>query len=207
MKHIFLTGAIQCGKSTLIQSILHQGAEKLVPVGGFLTYFTSRDAQKTLYLGNAAIYASLLKTTAPPALSPLHLHHALQDAALSPCVAAEFDGMTRPKLHLDAFDRYGRACIEEGLARADTLSRDPSVCPILVLDECGYLESHAAAFQQTVLRALDTPVPILGVVRQMTAPCWLDAVRNHPDTVLVSVTEENRDALVSELTSHFLSCL
>ncbi len=207
MKHIFLTGAIQCGKSILIQSIFHNGAGRLVPAGGFLTYFTSRDAQKTLYLGNAVIYASLLKTIVPPALSPLTLHHTLQSANLSPCVAAEFDGITRPKIHLDAFDQYGCTCIEDGLARAHILSRDPSICPILVLDECGYLESNAAAFQQTVLRTLDTPIPILGVVRQMTAPCWLDAIRNHPDTVLISVTEENRDALVSELTSHFLSCL
>lgn len=65
MKHIFLTGNIQCGKSTLIQSILSRSAGKITAVGGFLSYFTSRERNQPhmLYLGNASIYGTLFFDT------------------------------------------------------------------------------------------------------------------------------------------------
>ncbi len=207
MKHIFLTGNIQCGKSTLIQSILQYSAGKLVTAGGFLTYFTNREAQKTLYLGDASIYGRLFESLTSSRISPLTLHCALANANLFPAVAAEFDGTTRPQIHLDTFNSYGCTCIDRGLEHAATLSKNPAICPILVLDECGYLESGAGNFQQAVLRALDTPIPILGVVRQMTPPSWLDSIRNHPNTKLVTVTQENRDVLAPQLANHFLSSL
>lgn len=207
MKHIFLTGDIQCGKSTLIQSILQHGAGKLVTAGGFLTYFTNRETKKTLYLGDASIYGTLFQTAASPYVSPLALHHALANANLPPAIAAEFDGETRPQIHLETFNSYGHTCIEHGLAHATELSKNPAICPILVFDECGYLESSAADFQQAILCALDMPFPILGVVRQMNTPSWLTSIQNHPNTELITVTQKNRDALTPQLTNHFLSSL
>lgn len=65
---------------------------------------------------------------------------------------------------------------------------------LLVMDECGRLEKDASLFQRTILAALSGPVPILGVVRQ-GLPGWTGAIAAHPQTELLTVTEENRDTL------------
>lgn len=208
MKHIFLTGEIQCGKSTLIQSILHHSAGKLMVAGGFLTYFTTRDPNqpRTLYLGDAAIYKTRFQYPEQAAyISPSQLHQALISQNNPPVTAAEFCGKNHPQINLDAFDHYGRTWIEKGLENAISLSHTPDRFPILLLDECGYLESDALEFQQAVYNALNASVPILGVVRQMTTFSWLDTIRNHPNVQLVTVTKTNRNTLVSQLTEQLLS--
>lgn len=206
MKHIFLTGAIQCGKSTLIQSVLHHSAGKLVAAGGFLTYFTTRDPKepRTLYLGDAAIYGTLFQQ--PNQSIPANqLHETLMSQHTPAVPAAHFCGAERPQIDLSAFELHGCTWIKKGLKNALMLSHTPDIHPIVILDECGYLESNAPTFQQAVCDALDAPVPILGVVRQMTAPSWLDTICKHPNVQLVTVTKTNRDALVPQLTEQLLS--
>lgn len=208
MQHIFLTGEIQCGKSTLIQSILRHGTGKLTAAGGFLTYFTSRNPNlpRTLYLGNAAIYGTLCSQINPiHPISPLQIQQALTLQNDSPAIAAEFSGNSRPQISLDAFNIDGKAWIEQGLENALSLRQVSELSPILVFDECGYLEANAVDFHQAVYSALEMPIPILGVIRQMTVPSWLDTIRNHPNVQLISVTQANRDALVPQLTRQLLS--
>lgn len=71
---------------------------------------------------------------------------------------------------------------------------DTAGCDVLVMDELGPHEAQAAAFQQAVLRALDGAVPIIGVLQQAES-AFLDRVAAHPGVRLITVTEENRDAL------------
>ena len=208
MKHIFLTGPIQCGKSTLIQSILNHSAGKLTAAGGFLTYFTCRDPAlpRRLYLGDAAIYGSLFeRPNQNQRISPIQLHQALLAQGSTPIPAAEFSEQTRPKVFLDAFNTNAAAWIEQGFRHAQTLQHTANVCPLLIFDECGYLEGNATAFHQAVYQALDLPTPILGVLRHMTTPSWLDPIRNHSKVHLISVTHSNRDTLIPQLTDELLS--
>lgn len=208
MQHIFLTGEIQCGKSTLIQSILQHSAGQLTAAGGFLTYFTSRNPNlpRTLYLGNAAIYGTLFCQTNPiPPISPLQIQQALTLQKNPPAIAAEFSGNSRPQVSLDAFNIDGKAWIEQGLENALSLRQTAGLCPILVFDECGYLEANALDFHQAVYNALEMPIPILGVIRHRTVSSWLDSIRNHPNVQLISVTKANRDALVPQLANQLLS--
>ena len=71
---------------------------------------------------------------------------------------------------------------------------DTAGCEVLVMDELGPHEAQAAAFQQAVLRALEGDVPIVGVLQQAESP-FLRQVASHPNVRVVTVTEENRDAL------------
>ena len=71
---------------------------------------------------------------------------------------------------------------------------DTAGCEVLVMDELGPHEEQAAAFQQAVLRALEGDVPIVGVLQQAESP-FLRQVASHPNVRVVTVTEENRDAL------------
>ena len=63
-----------------------------------------------------------------------------------------------------------------------------------VLDELGPHEEQAAAFRQAVLRALEGDVPVVGVLQQAES-AFLRQVASHPNVRVVTVTEENRDAL------------
>ena len=66
------------------------------------------------------------------------------------------------------------------------------------MDELGPKERNADAFREGVLRALDGDTPVYGVLQQAESP-FLEAVRSHPEVEVITVTEENRDALPQEL--------
>ena len=71
---------------------------------------------------------------------------------------------------------------------------DTAGCNVLVMDELGPHEEQAAAFRQAVLRALDGDAPIIGVLQQAES-AFLRQVAAHPNVRVITVTEENRDAL------------
>ena len=71
---------------------------------------------------------------------------------------------------------------------------DTAGCEVLVMDELGPHEEQAAAFRQAVLRALEGDVPVVGVLQQAES-AFLRQVASHPNVRVVTVTEENRDAL------------
>ena len=67
-------------------------------------------------------------------------------------------------------------------------------CDVLVMDELGPHEARAAAFQQAVLQVLDGDIPVIGVLQQAES-AFLRQVAEHPNVRVITVTEENRDAL------------
>lgn len=90
-------------------------------------------------------------------------------------------------LYPEVFDREGTALLA---------AEGPF--DLLLMDELGRLELRAAAFRAAVLAALDGDVPVLGVIKPESNP-FLDAVRAHPRTRVLEVTEENRDGIPGEI--------
>lgn len=159
--HVFLTGDVQVGKSTVLQktvSLLD------LPIGGFRTSFGSdrAEADRWLYLWDAA---------GAPAMDE---HHG---------VVHFID--RKPVVFLDRFNTLGGGALHR--------ARE-SGAKLILMDECGRFEGRAEEFQREIFTALDGDVPVLGVVRQGYNG-WLDAIRNHPKVSLLTVTEDNRDAL------------
>lgn len=74
---------------------------------------------------------------------------------------------------------------------------------ILLMDELGFLESEALLFQNEVFRALNGDIPVLAALRQKEDAEFLRRVRRCENTVLYTVTEQNRDALFYELAERF----
>jgi len=97
-----------------------------------------------------------------------------------------------PQLFPETFERFGVSLLEEGLSAPQSL---------LLMDELGFFEERFPDFQAAVGRALDAPIPVLGVLRLTTEPCWLDRIRSRADVTLITVTEENRDALPGQLAA------
>ncbi len=69
---------------------------------------------------------------------------------------------------------------------------------LILMDELGFLENDARAFQAAVLRALDGDTPVLAAVKPRDTD-FLRRVRSHPKAELVLLDEQNRDALYDRL--------
>ncbi|MCL1841671.1 MAG: nucleoside-triphosphatase [Propionibacteriaceae bacterium] len=85
----------------------------------------------------------------------------------------------------DIFDLYGAGLLDRSGER-----------DLIVMDELGKFESAAPDFQQAVLRRLDGPVPVLGVVRDMQTD-FLDTVR--AQVKVIRVDQTNRDTVLAQL--------
>lgn len=94
--------------------------------------------------------------------------------------------------HPEVFDTLGAQLIESAPEGG-----------IILMDELGFLENDARAFQSTVMRALDGETPVLAAVKPKDTP-FLRAVRGHENAELVFIDEQNRDALLEKLLPHIL---
>jgi nucleoside-triphosphatase len=140
--------------------------------GGFLTYFGPDRAKP-----DRLLYLSAAGE--PPAYGEEH-------------VVARFSGNAAVRVHPERFDGMGTELLRA--ARREF--------PLVVMDECGYLERDARAFQDEVVRCLDGKKPVLGVVR-LREDGWTERIRLHPNVEVLTVTEENRDGLPGLLFEHY----
>ena len=168
--HVFLTGDIQVGKSTLTKKVLSALGD--VRLGGFRTVTVDDrpDAFGSLYLVPAAV----------------------ENPA---CGDDNRVGIRRGRGRgtegfPEVFDRAG----------TEVLS-DAEDCDLILMDEIGKLESESPAFLGHIEALLDGGVPILGVLRKEGETPQQMLVRSHPKVRLIEVTEQNRDALASEIAA------
>lgn len=77
---------------------------------------------------------------------------------------------------------------------------------LIVMDELGRFELAAPGFQAAVMKALSSPVPVLGVLKADSNP-FLDAIRARDDTTILEVTEANRDGVMLRVQDWLASVL
>lgn len=65
----------------------------------------------------------------------------------------------------------------------------------VVMDELGRMELYSRAFQEMVLRVLESPKRVVGVIQQSSNP-FLNAIRQRQDVQIFTVTLDNRDPLL-----------
>lgn len=70
--------------------------------------------------------------------------------------------------------------------------------PIILLDELGKLERDAIAFQEMVIRCLDSDKLVIGVLKQCELP-FIQDIAKRPDTKVLVVTKENRALVLNEI--------
>lgn len=73
-------------------------------------------------------------------------------------------------------------------------------CDVIVMDELGFLESQATAFQAAVLQRIAGDTPVVGVMRSAKTD-FLNVLRSHPAIEVREVTPKNRDAVADWLAS------
>lgn len=165
--HVFLTGRIQVGKSTVIRRYLESWPE--LRVGGFRTVWKKeRNAEE----------------------NSIHIVRACGGAATDENRVGLRIGTYPNRTAIDfpeVFDRVGVPLLE---------SSDGS--DIIIMDEIGAGENKSLLFQREVLRRLDGDIPVLGVVRDRPG-VLPELVRGHRRTEIITVTEENREAVFRRL--------
>ena len=134
-RHIFLTGDIQVGKSTIIQRYLESHPD--LRVGGFRTVWKDErwNNKNTLYIVPAAGPDELADSS----------RVGLREGVFPDRIATDYP---------EAFNTAGVI-----------LLRHPENYDLILMDEIGIGENTADAFQKAVLSVLDGETPVMGVVR------------------------------------------
>ncbi|RDY31838.1 nucleoside-triphosphatase [Lachnotalea glycerini] len=133
--HIFLTGEIKTGKTTLINYVCNEVISKGYKVGGFYSYFDDHreEENRCLYLNGAHLFQNYDEKQ----------------------VVVRFTSALQPQVYTQRFNDFGKLYIRER----------KKIAHLLILDECSFFERQAFDFQHEILTALNEPIPILGVVR------------------------------------------
>jgi nucleoside-triphosphatase len=162
--HIFLKGSRGIGKSTVINR-----AAALLAVGKPLLtiggFITYKGSQ---YLDKSDPY--------------IYIKSAGDSDNTKGFQFAKFDG-SRLTCYSDVLDSYGVNLLQNSRG-AD----------LIYMDELGYLERDALAFQREVFCCLDCGSPVAGVLRDQEIP-WHKDIVNRPDVTVIRITEANRGTM------------
>jgi len=121
---------------------------------------------------------------------------------------ATLDGRQGVMAHLDIRSRcrVGRYGID--VQKIDEIAV-PSMSPenehvVVVVDEIGRMECCSTLFRKTLLQVLDSPVAIVGSIA-LKGDDFINAIKHRRDTLLIAVTEKNRDVLPDEILGKLVS--
>lgn len=164
-RHLFLTGAKQVGKSTLLRRLIE---EKSLDCAGFETRAFFIDGERRGFTLHGRV-------SMPPYEND--------------CIVCARIGEKMSVPVPQTFNTNGVAILQRSLA---------APAPFLLMDELGKLERSADAFCAQVLATLDSDKRVLGVLQKCDSTL-IDAIIAREDVSVLTVTQENRDALLDEL--------
>lgn len=107
------------------------------------------------------------------------------------CCARIGEKMSVPVLPV--FEENGIAILKKSLA-------SPSA--FILMDELGRLEKQAGAFIDQIYACLDSKKRVLGVLQKCSSE-HVEAIAKREDATVLTVTQENRDRLLSQLIAEF----
>jgi nucleoside-triphosphatase len=198
--HLFLTGDLQVGKSTIIGKVV---ARLGLAPAGFRTVWDApdQDGLERLYIlpfggaGDSPCQAAAHGESERE--GGKESAGGLASQGVKPAAVRRFGGCML-EIYPEVFDDMGvRILADEAAARS---------ARIVVMDELGFIESGASAFQSAVLERLDGDIPVLGVIKPRRTT-FLDEVRSRGSVRVMEVTPENRDALAAEAIAHVRDAL
>ena len=78
----------------------------------------------------------------------------------------------------------------------------PSMVPandqvVVVVDEIGKMECFSVLFRQTLITVLDSANTLVGSIA-LKGDAFIEAIKKRPDTLLISVSDKNRNHLADE---------
>lgn len=177
-KHVFLTGKIQVGKSTLIRSALFELENDLglrLEYDGFLTYFDHRESETRNLM--------------------MVRHTSDKDSEEMQKVMLHIEG-GRPQMETLAYETGGIEILEK-----------LDIKKLLIFDECGKFERNSQKFIEKINQILDADSHVIGVLRKDDSIEWLKKIAHREDVSVIEVTEENRNELKDAVKCRLLEML
>ena len=169
LKHLFLTGDKQVGKSTLLRKLIEV---KRLECSGFET--------QAFYLrGERRGFTLHGRVDMPPYEND--------------CICCARIEEKRSVPVLPVFDENGTKRLR--------ISRSNSA-PFILMDELGRLERQSQAFIDEIYACLDSDKRVIGVL-QKCGSAHVEAISRRDDVTVITVTPENRDALLALLIDEF----
>ncbi len=187
-KHIFLTGNVQVGKSTILRKIIEACPEK--EIGGFFTKWINKNNIKNggLYIFQATRQnlADVEKLAAQKAASEFSGESAALYGKENLVAGFRPDNYKKKITFPEVFDTLGTSYLN------DTDGAD-----LILMDEIGVFEDKAPEFKKKVLSILDKDTQVIGVVRDKDG-VLTNAVKIHPNVTIIDVTVKNRNELLED---------
>ena len=174
---IFLTGQPGVGKTSILLKVVDELKKKGYKIGGMI----SSEAR----LGGIRVGFEIID---------IHtgrkgwLAHA--DQATGPRVG-------RYRVNRNDLDALGANSILEAEKNAD----------VIVADEIGPMELFSSAFRQSIVVAIKSGKPLLGVIHQTANDPLITAVKVDKNTEILEVTNENREGLCKVIIDMILQLL
>lgn len=95
---------------------------------------------------------------------------------------------------MESFEKVALTALEEAIIKS----------ALVVIDEIGYMELKSRRFRELLVKALDSPAPLLSTV-MMSRYEFTDTIKSRPDVEVIRVNTLNRDSLVREITEKILN--
>lgn len=176
MKHVFLTGQIQVGKSFALKRALDMLGRP--PLGGFRS-------------------VSLPSTEIPLARFELYIAPGASVYGGPEAIPQDRDHLLAIRWGDNLYTAFPAAFTSGGLP---LLQDVPQKAQLLLMDEVGVFEARSPQFSQAILERLEGDLPILGVVKAKRSPL-LDAVRSHPRSEILEVDLHNREEIPGRIVN------
>jgi nucleoside-triphosphatase len=170
-RHVLLTGAPGCGKTTVVRSVASALVDSGAPVRGFWTEETRERGRRTGFR---------IQTLSG------------KDGMLARVGLRSPYEVGRYGVDLAALDSVAVAEIEEALAAPNRARL------IVIIDEIGRMELFSTRFRRAVERAFDQAGHVVATIMLRPHP-FADALRRRPDVAVVTITPQNRDGLPAEI--------
>jgi nucleoside-triphosphatase len=171
MRNIFLTGPVNAGKSTVINTVISKLGPYGIRVSGFYTLPYIRDGKHEGFF-----------------MEPFNFTGPVPDRGKR-LIARAAGKKWIPEI--ETFEELGVRVLDESL-------RNPS--KLVIMDELGFFEARAENFQSKVMDLIGSSKLVLGVIKPVPL-AFLDGIRNREDVDVFEVTASNRGYLGQEILS------
>ncbi len=174
---LFITGMPRVGKSTLIQSVSSVLKERGYRVGGVSCPEIREDENR---VGFEII--DLLSS---------------RRGVLAHVGFTSGPQIGKYRVNLRDLSEVGVAALDSAVSEAD----------IVVIDEVGPMELQGKDFQEAVMRAMESPRPVLGIVHWRARHQLIERIKGGSDVKIYEVTPQNRETLKTQILEEVLSTL
>ena len=187
-KHIFLTGNVQVGKSTILRKLIEACPEK--KLGGFFTKWINKNNIKT---GGLYIFPATRENITVVDRIAAKKQPDPEDANLIAYGKENMIAGFRPDNYKkkitfpEVFENIGTSYLENAEEN-----------DIILMDEIGVFEDKAIAFKKSILNILDGDTQVIGVVRDKDG-ILTNAVKTHPNVKVIDVTIKSRNEILKQL--------